>query len=81
MSKKSKRNVSQPVSSTSTARAVKPTSPVSDNKAQVAAVSSSNRFSTTFNPDYAPVRKDLTRIAILAVTFFVVLVVLSFFLR
>jgi hypothetical protein len=36
---------------------------------------------TEFNPDYTYVKKDLTRIAILAGTFFVILVVLSFFLR
>jgi hypothetical protein len=34
-----------------------------------------------FNPDYGPVRKDLKRIGILAGTFFVILVTLSFFLR
>lgn len=34
-----------------------------------------------FNPDYTYVVKDLKRIATLAGTFFVVLVVLSFFLR
>lgn len=36
---------------------------------------------TEFNPDYGPVKKDLKRIGILAGTFFVILVVLSFFLR
>lgn len=34
-----------------------------------------------FNPDYSYVRKDLKRIGILAGSFFVVLVLLSFFLR
>lgn len=34
-----------------------------------------------FNPDYSYVIKDLRRIGALAGTFFVVLVVLSFFLR
>ncbi len=34
-----------------------------------------------FNPDYSYVKKDLKRIGILASSFFVVLVVLSFFLR
>jgi hypothetical protein len=42
-------------------------------------------FKTTtaaeFNPDYGPVKKDLKRIGTLAGTFFVILVVLSFFLR
>jgi hypothetical protein len=36
---------------------------------------------TEFNPDYTYVKKDLTRIGILAGSFFVILVVLSFFLR
>jgi hypothetical protein len=34
-----------------------------------------------FKPDYAEVKKDLKRIGILAGSFFVVLVALSFFLR
>ncbi len=34
-----------------------------------------------FNPDYAYVKKDLSRIGMLAGFFFVVLIVLSFFLR
>ena len=33
-----------------------------------------------FNPDYSAVIKDLKRIGILAASFFVVLIVLSFFL-
>jgi len=37
--------------------------------------------SAEFNPDYSYVKKDLKRIGILAGSFFVVLVVLSFFLR
>lgn len=37
--------------------------------------------SAEFNPDYSYVKKDLTRIGILAGSFFVVLVVLAFFLR
>jgi hypothetical protein len=40
------------------------------------------RFSATeFNPDYSPVIKDLKRIGTLAGSFFIILVVLSFFLR
>lgn len=55
-----------------------------------AAYSSSNGSSTVrsarstdreFNPDYSYVVKDLRRIATLAGSFFVILVVLSFFLR
>ncbi|MEN4011987.1 MAG: hypothetical protein AB1453_08095 [Chloroflexota bacterium] len=37
--------------------------------------------STEFNPDYAPIIKDLKRIGILAGTFFAILFALSFFLR
>ena len=40
------------------------------------------RASTSeFSPDYSYVKKDLKRIGILAGSFFVILVVLSFFLR
>lgn len=40
-------------------------------------------FNTTteFKPDYSAVKKDLKRIGILAGSFFVILVALSFFLR
>ena len=34
-----------------------------------------------FNPDYAYVKRDLTRIATLAGFFFAALIILSFFLR
>jgi len=34
-----------------------------------------------FNPDYSQTKKDLKRIGILAGSFFVVLVIISFFLR
>jgi hypothetical protein len=34
-----------------------------------------------FNPDYSYVKSDLKRIGILAGSFFIILVVLSFFLR
>ena len=34
-----------------------------------------------FNPDYTMVNKDLARIGILAGTFFVALIVLSFFVK
>ncbi len=34
-----------------------------------------------FKPDYSDVKRDLKRIGMLAGTFFVVLIVLSFFLR
>ncbi len=34
-----------------------------------------------FNPDYTETKKDLKRIGILASSFFVILIILSFFLR
>ena len=37
--------------------------------------------STEFNPDYTHVKRDLRRIVLLAGSFTVILVVLSFFLR
>jgi hypothetical protein len=37
--------------------------------------------STEFNPDYTHVKRDLGRIGILAGSFFVVLIVLSFFIK
>jgi hypothetical protein len=36
---------------------------------------------TEFNPDYAHVKRDLRRIGLLAVSFVLILVALSFFLR
>jgi hypothetical protein len=36
---------------------------------------------TEFNPDYTHIKRDLSRIGILAVSFFVILIALSFFLR
>ena len=39
------------------------------------------RTAPEFNPDYSQVKRDLRRIAILASSFFVILVALSFFLR
>ena len=42
-----------------------------------AAVSSS----TEFNPDYTHVKRDLSRIGVLAGSFVVVLIVLSFFIK
>ena len=38
-------------------------------------------YSAEFNPDYSQTIKDLKRIGMLAGSFFVVLIVLSFFLR
>lgn len=66
MSKKSKRQVR------------KSTAPVS---AESVATSVSVSKQPSFNPDYSYVIKDLRRIGILAGSFVVILVVLSFFLR
>jgi len=83
MAKKAKRKVSQ-VSQPGSAR-----ESVSE-VAEVAAVSASaprssfSRRTTTateFNPDYSYVIKDLKRIALLASSFFVILIVLSFIIR
>ena len=81
MSKKSKRKYSHRVAQQSEAAPRRTTE-----KAAAAATKpypSGSRFSssTEFNPDYAYVKSDLKRIGILAVSFFVILVVLSFFLR
>ena len=43
--------------------------------------SSASSRSTEFNPDYTYVKKDLSRIGVLAGVFFVALIALSFFLR
>ncbi len=53
--------------------------------AAVATEAAANKAATfraaEFNPDYSYVRKDLKRIGLLAGSFFVILLVLSFFLR
>ena len=36
---------------------------------------------TEFNPDYTYIKRDLGRIGVLAASFFVILIALSFFLR
>jgi hypothetical protein len=38
-------------------------------------------FDREFNPDYTPIVQDLRRIGMLAGSFFVILIILSFFLR
>jgi hypothetical protein len=47
--------------------------------ARQAGAASTTRFE--FNPDYTHVKRDLTRIGILAGSFFAILIVLSFFLK
>jgi hypothetical protein len=49
------------------------------NRSKSVAASSAAR--TEFNPDYTHVKRDLTRIGILAGTFFAMLIVLSFFIK
>jgi len=46
-------------------------------------VRETSRLSSTaeFNPDYTNIKKDLKRILSLAISFFVILIALSFFLR
>ena len=41
----------------------------------------SSTSSTEFNPDYTYVKRDLSRIGVLAASFVVILVVLSFFIK
>ncbi|MEW6403844.1 MAG: hypothetical protein AB1649_18775 [Chloroflexota bacterium] len=48
---------------------------------RVASVPSAPITRTEFNPDYSNVKKDLKRIGTLAVIFFTLIIVLSFFLR
>ena len=62
--------------STSAATAVLGNAETGTPKATAARASTSE-----FSPDYSFVKKDLKRIGILAGSFFVILVVLSFFLR
>lgn len=69
MAKKSKRQVSKQIES-------QPVETV-----QRTATTRGRVTSTEFNPDYTPIISDLKRIAVLAGSFFVILIVLSFFLR
>ena len=49
------------------------------NKRTSSAASSSSR--TEFNPDYTHVKRDLSRIGVLAGAFFIILIALSFFIN
>jgi len=51
----------------------------SNKRTTVSMASSSSR--TEFNPDYTHVKRDLSRIGVLAGSFFAILVVLSFFIN
>ena len=49
------------------------------NRSKTASASPTTR--AEFDPDYTHVKRDLTRIGILAGTFFALLIVLSFFIK
>jgi hypothetical protein len=70
--KKNKRQVRKTAASTS---AVQPAA------APVADITPARTIDRDFNPDYSYVKKDLKRIAILAGTFFAILIILSFILN
>ncbi len=77
-SKQKHRSVSTSTTPTHTSKAASTTTPAA---ASTASKTMGKSFSTEFNPDYTFVKQDLRRIGTLAGIFFVVLVVLSFFLR
>ena len=82
MSKKSKaaRRASRTNASPSTV--ARPVAAPTQKPVAVSGVSGGRRpFEREFNPDYTYVFKDLKRIGTLAGTFFVLLIVLSFFLK
>ena len=70
MSKKNRRSVSR-----------QGARPVARQSAEASAASQPAAKAAAFNPDYSYVIKDLRRIGILAGSFIVILVALSFFLR
>jgi len=55
--------------------------PVVPTAANKAASTTRASFSQEFNPDYTHVIRDLKQIGVMAASFLVILVVLSFFLR
>lgn len=62
-------------------RQVTPTAPAARIEVERQPTARQRAGLSEFNPDYTPVIKDLKRIGILAGSFFVILVALSFFLR
>ncbi|HPP62876.1 MAG TPA: hypothetical protein PKV01_06525 [Anaerolineales bacterium] len=50
-------------------------------RSTVRRAAASTQTPVEFNPDYSDVKRDLKRIGTLAGSFFVILIVLSFFLR
>lgn len=75
MAKKSKRQ-----SRKSRSTSVRSAASVS-NSTPASNISGSTAFDREFSPDYSETKKDLKRIGALAGSFFVVLMILSFFLR
>jgi len=78
MAKKYKRNVSQSSTRQTPANA---TTPASSPVEKSGSSPFSRRGVTEFNPNYDYVIKDLKRIGVLAGSFFVILIILSFFLN
>jgi hypothetical protein len=78
MAKKYKRNVSQSSTRQTPANA---SAPASSPAEKTGSSPVSRRGTTEFNPNYEYVIKDLKRIGVLAGSFFVILIVLSFFLN
>lgn len=77
MAKKYKRNVSQ----SSGARKAPVAGETDPAPVERAAASPYSRRATEFNPDYTYIIHDLKRIGMLAGSFFVILVILSFILK
>jgi len=78
MAKKYKRNVSQSSTRQTPANAA---ATVSSPVEKTGSSPYSRRGTTEFNPNYEYVIKDLKRIGVLAGSFFVILIILSFFLN
>jgi hypothetical protein len=76
MSKKTKRS-----SRSSSARPGESTAAVSSGQMPPSVSVSPRSSEKAFNPDYSDVIKDLKRIGTLAGTFFVIMIILSFFLK
>ena len=82
MPKKSKRKVSQVSRPSVTSETAPEVTEVAATGASTTRSSFSRRTTTAeFNPDYSYVIKDLKRIALLAGTFFVILIALSFIIN
>ena len=62
-------------------RSVSKSNTTAADSAQTSSGMRSRLSSTEFNPDYSDIITDLKRIGVLAGSFFVILIALSFFLR